>query len=64
MTGLELSRARGRLGLSIMEFGQALGIEGERANIKSKVHKWEYGQAPVPAWVVERVGVLMREEGL
>jgi len=59
MTGLELSRARSRLRLSIMEFGQALGIEGERAKIKSKVHKWEYGQAPVPPWVVAKVAQLL-----
>lgn len=64
MTGLELSRARTRLRLSIMEFGQALGIDGTREKIKGKVHKWEAGQAAVPEWVVERVGALMTEEGL
>ena len=60
MTGLELSRARSRLRLSIMEFGQALGIEGTREKVKSKVHKWEAGQAAVPDWVVERVADLLR----
>ena len=64
MTGLELSRARHGLRLSIVKFGQTLGIEGTRDKIKSKVHKWEAGQAAVPEWVVERVGALMTEEGL
>lgn len=49
MWGLRITRARRALGLQGVELASATGV------LKTTLHNWETGRAPVPAWWLYRL---------
>jgi hypothetical protein len=46
MTGDEFRAVRFKLGLSALEWGQALGYAGKPHNIRTQIRRWEH-----PPWI-------------
>lgn len=51
MTGPELAAIRQALGLSLVEFGRALGYLGNRNSIQVAVSRYEAGTREIPPWI-------------
>lgn len=51
MTGPELKSIRQKLGLSVVEFGRALGYQGQRQTVDVTVRRYELGSRPIPPWI-------------
>ena len=51
MTGPELKAIRQKLGLSVVEFGRALGYQGQRQTVDVTVRRYELGTRDIPPWI-------------
>jgi transcriptional regulator with XRE-family HTH domain len=51
MTGRQFASVRRRLGLSLYDFGRALGYEGNRNTIQVAISRYERGERDVPPWI-------------
>jgi transcriptional regulator with XRE-family HTH domain len=51
MTGEEFATIRKRLGLSLYDWGRALGYEGNRNTIQVAVSRYERGDRDIPPWI-------------
>lgn len=60
MTGAELKAIRQELGLSVVEFGRAIGWTGRRRTIQTNLRKIEGGKRPVDAELEAKVVKLIR----
>ena len=61
MNGHEFLALRRYLGLSEHQCGLAMGLHGERQNIKRQIRKWEaLGQRPLPSEAVQKAAEALR----
>lgn len=51
MTGRQFAAIRQRLGLSLYDFGRALGYDGNRNTIQVAVKRYEAGGRDIPPWI-------------
>lgn len=51
MTGKQFHDIRKRLGLSLYDFGRALGYEGNRNTIQVAISRYEKGDRNIPPWI-------------
>jgi transcriptional regulator with XRE-family HTH domain len=63
MTGTQLAAIRKRLGLSLVEFGRALGYEGNRNTVQVAVSRYEAGAREIPPWIA-RLAAMYAEHGV
>lgn len=63
MTGEQLASIRHRLDLSLVEFGRALGYEGNRNTVQVAVSRYEAGGRDIPPWIA-RLAVMYDRFGV
>jgi transcriptional regulator with XRE-family HTH domain len=63
MTGDEFRAVRFKLGLSALQWGQALGYAGTTHNIRNQIRRYEHELRPIPPWI-ERLAWMYGEHGL
>jgi transcriptional regulator with XRE-family HTH domain len=51
LTGAELRAIRRELGLTLNEFGIALGYTGSRNTISVQIRRYEAGTRDIPPWI-------------
>jgi transcriptional regulator with XRE-family HTH domain len=51
MTGPDLRAIRTRLGLSVYDFGRALGYQGNDNTVGVQIRRYETGARDVPPWI-------------
>jgi transcriptional regulator with XRE-family HTH domain len=51
MTGSELRAIRHALGLTLHEFGRALGYEGNTNTVNVAIRRYESGARPIAPWI-------------
>jgi len=60
MTGADIRAIRQALGLSVIEFGRALGYAGADNTVSVQVRRYEGGQRTIPPWIARLVGMYGR----
>lgn len=63
MTGYEFSAIRKRLGLSLYDWGRALGYEGNRNTVQVAVSRYERGDRDIPPWIA-RLAMMFDRHGV
>lgn len=63
MTGAEFAAIRKRLNLSLVEFGRALGYDGNRNTVQVAVSRYESGAREIPPWIA-RLAVMFDRHGV
>lgn len=63
MTGPEFLAIRRQLDLTLMEFGRALGYQGDRNTIQVAVRRYESGVRDIPPWIA-RLAEMYRRHGV
>jgi|GEM_PF-6589579 len=64
MTGQELAAIRKRLGLSLIQFGRALGYQGEDNTVSVTVRRYEAPNGrPIPPWIA-RLAIMFDRFGI
>lgn len=63
MTGDEMRDVRACLGLSRVQFGNAIGYGGNYNTVDTTVKRYESGRNPIPPWIATRVRA-MDQDGL
>lgn len=53
MTGKDLRKIRRDLGLSVRDFGHALGYSGTDNTISVQIRRYELGTRPIPPWIAK-----------
>jgi transcriptional regulator with XRE-family HTH domain len=63
MTANELYDIRQRLGLSLYDFGRALGYEGNRNTVQVAISRYERGDRDIPPWIA-RLALMFDRHGI
>lgn len=63
MTGDELRAIRRALGLSLKDFGRALGYTGSPNTISVQVRRYEAGARDIPPWIA-RLATMYERHGI
>jgi hypothetical protein len=64
MTGPELAHIRRSLGLSVIEFGRAVGYEGSDETVSSTIRRYESPRGRhVPRWI-GRLALMFHRHGI
>lgn len=51
MTGAELRSIRKSLGLTLSQFGKALGYSGNKNTLSVQIRRFEAGTREIPEWI-------------
>lgn len=51
MTGPEFLAIRQQLGLTLMEWGRALGYQGDRNTVQVAMMRYQKGEREIPPWI-------------
>ena len=63
MNGKKLRSVRQGLGLSVKEFGRALGYVGNDNTLSVQVRRYELDARPIPPWIA-RLAEMYRRHGV
>lgn len=63
MTGEDFRAIRQRLGLSLVQWGRALGYAGNRNTLQVAVSRYEDGTRDIPPWI-ERLALMYSRHGV
>lgn len=63
MQGKDFKAIRKSLGLSVKEFGRALGYAGTENTISVQVRRYELNSRPIPPWI-ERLAIMFKRHGV
>lgn len=63
MTGSEFLSIRQQLGFTLMQWGRALGYQGDRNTVQVAVRRYESGARDIPPWIA-RLAEMYRRHGV
>lgn len=61
MTGLQMQRIREGLGLTRVQFGNAIGYNGNWNTVNEGIKQYENERKPIPRWIAVTVRALDRD---